>query len=81
MKLTLEPTELIAHLQDRYGASFDARIWQGEDEHGVPVHCFIVRVAVHNDQPPEVHQRFAAALQECAPARPELRAIPLRLII
>lgn len=80
MKLTLEPTDKIVTLNSDEGL-VTARVWQGEDEQGVPVHCFIVRVAVAESQPLAVHARFAEELQETAPARADVEAILLRMII
>jgi len=80
MKLTIEPTDRIVQLNAADGL-VSARIWQGEDEQGTLVHCFIVRVAVPNSAPLETHARYAAELLETVPARPDVAAIPLRLII
>jgi len=80
MKLTLEPTDRIVQLNSVEGL-VTARIWQGEDDRGTQVHAFIVRVAVPDSAPLEVHARFAAELMETVPARPDVAAIPLRFII
>lgn len=80
MKITLEPTEKIVQLRPADGP-LSARIWQGVDDQGAPVHAYVVRIAAADSQPLEVHARFAAALLECVPARPDVAAIPLRLII
>lgn len=70
MRLTIEPTDRVVTLVSHGGAEIQARQWEGTDEHGVPVFLFVSRVAVHNDQPPEVHDRFSAELTACAAARP-----------
>lgn len=79
MKLTLTPTAQIVTLIGPTGDTM-ARVWEGQDEQGVPVHVFIVRVAVHEDQPEAVHRRFASELMECAKPQP-LVHVPLGLII
>lgn len=84
MKLELTPTDQIVTL--RSGSlphspdGMQARVWEGTDEHGVAIHAFIIRVAVHESEPAEVHERFGRELQECAKPRP-LATVPLSLII
>lgn len=80
MKLLLESTDKIVTLVVN-GAQVPARIWQGESDTGIPVHCYITRVAVKEGQPPETYRQFEQELQEHAKARPEIEAIPLRLIL
>lgn len=80
MKLHLESTLKIVTLLVN-GAEVPARIWQGESDTGIPVHCYITRVAVKDGQAPETYRQFEQALQEHAKARPEIEAIPLRLIL
>lgn len=72
MKITLKPTDKIVSLESRHDLrqGVDARIWEGHDEHGFPVVAFITRLAVHNDEPSEVHERFAKELQECEKPKP-----------
>ena len=45
---------------------------------GVPVHCFITRIAVHEGQD---HSEFERELQEYAAPSPDVAAIPLRLVL
>jgi len=77
MKITIEPTDRIVTLNID-GAIVPARIWQGHTERGVPMHCYITRVAV--DRTLDAGE-FEAALLETAPARPDLSVIPLRLVL
>jgi hypothetical protein len=71
MKLTLEPTDqLTTFVTNTAERGVPARIWEGHDENGVPVVAFISRVAVHNDQPAEVHERFARELTACDKPKP-----------
>jgi hypothetical protein len=68
MELKLRPTGQIVTLikdTETVAAVVEARVWEGEDEHGTKVFAFISRVAVHVDAPAEVHARFGAALREC----------------
>lgn len=64
MILTLTPTSQVTTLEHE-GNTMPARIWEGHDEFGAPVHVYITRVAVHKDEPPEVHERFSTALEDC----------------
>jgi hypothetical protein len=84
MKIMIESTDKIVTIE-RNGAEMPARVWQGETEDGIPVQCYITRIA---PEIPENHVNhaeltadFARELQECAPPRPSVQAIPLRLVI
>lgn len=54
------------------------RVWEGETESGIPLHCFIARVAVHNslDQ-----SQFEHELQETRTPSAEVQAYPMRLVL
>lgn len=80
MKITIESTEKIVTIVVN-GAPIPARIWQGETDTGIPVHCYITRVAVKEGRPPEDYQAFEQQLQEHAKMRPDIVGIPLRLIL
>lgn len=73
MKITIESTSKIVELN-----GLPARIWEGHTESGIPVHCFITRVAVHKD---ENHEQFERELQEQRVPSPDVESIPLRLIL
>jgi len=76
MKITIENTSKIVQLN-----GLSARIWEGKTESSIPVHCYITRVAVHEDQPPEVFKQFEQELQETKKPTPEIEAIPLKMFI
>jgi hypothetical protein len=77
VKLALESTDKI--VQIRVGeAIVPARIWQGQTESGIPVHCYVTRVAVANGLPTE---EFERELREHAPMRPDVAGIPTRLVL
>jgi hypothetical protein len=84
MKITIENTSKIVELEIN-GAIVPARVWQGENEDGIPVQCFITRIApeipVNHAQHDELTADFDRELQECVPPRPTVEAIPLRFII
>lgn len=80
MKITVTSTDKVVVLRVG-GAEVPARIWQGETESGIRVHCFITRIAISKDEERDVQQQFERELQEQAAARAELQAIPLRLIL
>ncbi|MGH8748817.1 MAG: hypothetical protein ACREU5_06895 [Burkholderiales bacterium] len=74
MKITIEPTDVFD------GVS--CRVWEGEDDQGTPVHCYISRVAVPTERcTRDVERRFADRLKETRAPSPEIRALPLRLLL
>ncbi len=73
MKITIESTTKIVRLN-----GVPARIWEGETDSGIPIHCFITRVAVHNDLN---HEQFERELSECRAPSADVQAIPLRMIL
>lgn len=84
MRINIESTSKIVTLVIG-GQDVPARVWQGETEAGVPVQCFITRIA------PEIsksHPRidsltadFDRELKRMANPRPTVEAIPLRMIL
>ena len=76
MTITLEPTEKIVKFND-----VPSRIWEGTTLDGIPVICFITRIAVALDQPREVHERFAVELREQRTPSAEAESFPLRMIL
>ena len=77
MKITIESTTKTVELVIG-AATVPARIWEGQTESGIPVHCFITRVAVHESL--DVSQ-FERELQEHRKPSFEIGAIPWRMII
>lgn len=74
MKIIIESTSKIVHLN-----GVPARVWEGQSESGVKIHCFITRVAIDKDEPRS--EQFEKELQEQKTPSPEIQAIPSRLII
>jgi hypothetical protein len=82
MRLTLEPTDKLVELVDRNtGCATQARLWQGQDDHGVPVLAYICRVSAPLHLAPADVARFEASLKSVAPMRADVASIPLRLIL
>ena len=77
MKLIIESTTKTVDLVVN-GKTVPARIWEGHTDSGIPVHCYITRVAVHQNHDTA---QFAAELRECSTPGSEIQAIPLRLIL
>jgi hypothetical protein len=73
MKVTLENTTKLVAVN-----GVPARVWEGETESGIPVHCYITRIAVREDQDTTA---FDAELKECRAPSAEVEALPLRLIL
>jgi len=73
MEIQLESTTKVVQIN-----GVPARLWQGVTARGVKCHALIARIACEEDSRAE---EFEADLQEVAAPRPELEAIPLRLIL
>lgn len=85
MKITIESTEKITSLITGDGHhTVSARIWEGFTESGIPVHCFITRIAPTVEDKPENAAQFGEFERELKEQRKpsvEIAAIPLRLIL
>ena len=74
MKITIESTSKVVELN-----GVPARIWEGRTASGIPVHCFVTRIAVHKS---EDASQFEAELKEQRPPSAEVdAAYPLRLVL
>lgn len=73
MRIQIESTEKIVTLN-----GVPARIWEGQTESGIPVHCYVTRIAVANDQDTT---EFEKELQEHRKPSVDVQAIPLRMIL
>lgn len=80
MEIIVRATDKLVTLETDTGA-VPARIWQGRTSSGIPVHCYVTRIAVYEDRPAHELEQFERELQETEPPRPELKAIPLRMIL
>lgn len=83
MKITIENTLRIVDLIVN-GASVPARIWEGTTETGIPVHCFITRIAPTVEDIPENKAKFVEFERELKEQRKpstDVATIPLRLIL
>lgn len=74
MKIIINSTTLVATLN-----GVPARIWEGVTESGIPVTCYVTRIAIDKDEPR--HEEFSNELDEHAPPSPEIATYPLRLIL
>lgn len=74
MKITINNTTKIVEIN---GVS--ARVWEGHTESGIPVHCFITRIAVHKDE--DVSQFEKELTERVPPINPDIESYPSRLII
>jgi len=82
MKVTIESTDKIVNL--RFPGDTDGmqcRVWEGETECGVKIHCFIPWVWVAEGQHADVYRQFEKELAEKRPASREVEAIPFRMLI
>lgn len=55
-----------------------ARIWEGHTDSGIPVHCYIARVAVATG---ERQEDFERELRDTRTPSAAVEAIPLRMIL
>jgi hypothetical protein len=80
MKITLQSTTKIVMLKpDILSDVVPARIWEGQTESGIKVHCFITRIAVNKNEP-RIHE-FENELEEQNPPSAEIESIPSRLVL
>lgn len=77
MIVRLESTTKTVELRTADG-TVPARIWQGFTDAGVQVHAYITRIACPIE---EDRSEFEADLDRHADPRPEIMAIPLRLVL
>lgn len=77
MKITIESTTKIVRITIG-GDTVPARIWEGHTDSGIPVHCFVTRIAAPTD---ENLEQFDAELQECRSPSEAISTIPMRMIL
>jgi hypothetical protein len=75
MKITIESTSKVVMLN----AIMPARIWEGETESGIKVHCFITRIACNKNE--KNKEEFEKELQSVKPPSTEIDKYPMRLIL
>ena len=84
MKIRIESTSKIVTLVVG-GHDVPARVWQGETDGGIPVQCFITRIAPEiskfDPQINDLTAEFERDLKHQADPRLTVDAIPLRMII
>lgn len=73
MTITISNTTKVVTLD-----GLECRIWEGQTESGIPIHCYIPRVAVKNGLDTS---QFEAELKEQRTPSAEVAAIPLRMIL
>lgn len=78
MKICIESTSRLVEFVTESGAVVVARIWEGVTESGIPVHCFVTRIAA--DKGADLSQ-FERELQEQRAPSAAMDAYPLRMIL
>jgi hypothetical protein len=73
MKITIEPTTKMVQIN-----GIPARIWEGVSDSGIPVHCYVTRIAVPKDMD---CAQFDRELSEQRAPSAEVEAIPLRVVL
>jgi hypothetical protein len=80
MKITIQSTTKIVMLKPSSLADgIPARVWEGETDSGVKVHCFVTRIAVARDE--ANIEQFEKELKEQNAPSAEIEAYPNRLIL
>lgn len=75
MKITIESSNKIVELN-----GVPARIWEGQTESGIKVHCFVTRIAIDKDE--SRVSEFIKELQETRTPSPEIKnCYPNKLIL
>jgi hypothetical protein len=74
VKITVTSTSKIVQFN-----GLPARIWEGHTDSGIPVHCYITRIAAPNDG--RDLSQFERELQSHEPPSAEVQAIPLRMVL
>ena len=77
MKIEIESTSKIVTLITKTG-EVPARIWEGKTASGIPVHCYITRIAIAEGLETT---EFARELREQRAPSPVAGKIPSRLIL
>jgi hypothetical protein len=73
MKIAIESTTKIVSLN-----GIECRVWEGETERGVPIHCFISRIGVKNGLD---CSQFEEELKEQRAPSAAVQSFPLRMLI
>ena len=73
MKITIESTSKITELN-----GVPARVWEGKTESGIPVICFVTRIAVDKHQD---CSQFERELQEQRVPSADASAFPIRMVL
>lgn len=76
MKITIESTDKVVELN-----GIQTRVWEGKTENGVPMHCYIARVAVAEGLRGEDYAEFEKDLRETRKPTADIAAIPARMIL
>lgn len=76
MTITIHNTNKIVLLNGK-----QVRIWEGETESGIKIHCYMALIAHSKDEPPEAVRIFKYELKRVSAPSNEIEAIPLRLIL
>jgi hypothetical protein len=76
MKITIESTTKLVELN-----GVPARVWEGVSDGGVPIHCFITRIAVATSLGQDAHERFMAELIKQRQPSALISEYPARMIL
>ncbi|GAC1478771.1 MAG: hypothetical protein NVS1B6_19990 [Steroidobacteraceae bacterium] len=75
MKITIESTERVVEVN----GGLRARVWDGYTESGIPVHCMVAMIAVHNGHDQTQFERELHVHR--MPSGDAVQAFPLRMVL
>jgi hypothetical protein len=79
VKITIESTDRIVEFAVKRGQKpYQARVWEGRTESGIPIQCLIPRIAVTNEAD---QTQFENELKQCREPEAEPQAFPMRMLI
>jgi len=82
MRITIESTTQIVELGTGGRGLVLARIWEGTTESGLPVHCFVTRIAAPKDLAGQDLEQFQRELEEQRAPSPAIDGVyPARMIL
>ena len=80
MKISIYSTTKMVDLQTDSGI-VQARLWEGETESGIPIHCFIALVAPSISKDDMRQEEFRCELEQHDAPSPATKAYPLKMVI
>jgi hypothetical protein len=84
MRIIIDSTSKLVELgAPNGGGRVPARVWEGHTDTGIPVHCFVTRIAptIELPLPEDVDRQFKAELMEQRTPTAAVECYPLRMVL